>query len=302
VTIDLAYRAEARELAAAVRRLCATPADPPGVPQHWPALAEMGVLGLTAPGSGDAEVLAATMIELGAAGIHGPFLAVMVAARLLDSELADQVAAGRAIPAVGRAPLIAWAPVADVIIGLDGDAAYLASLDEPIEVIDTLAGEPWARCTLTRQSQLAGWPAAAPRVQVGAAAFLLGAGQRLLEAAVTYAGQRTQFGKVIGEFQATSHPLASSHLQLAAADALVRIAAHAVDSDAGDQAARAAAALASASVAAIETSYRAHQTLGAMGFTVEGPIGRRSQLIRQTAASAAALTDLTTAVLVPYDL
>jgi alkylation response protein AidB-like acyl-CoA dehydrogenase len=302
VTIDLAYSAEARELAAAVRRLCSTPTDSPGTPEHWSELADMGVLGLTAPGSGDAEVLAATMTELGAAGVHGPFLAVMVAARLLDSELADRVAAGSAIPAVGRPPLIAWAPDADVIIEIDGDAAYIASLDGPVEVVDTLAGEPWARCSLARQSQLAGWPAAAPRVQVGAAAYLLGAGQRLLEAAVTYAGQRTQFGKVIGEFQATSHPLATSHLQLAAADALVRVAAHAVDTDADDQAARAAAALVSASGAAVETSYRAHQALGAMGFTVEGPIGRRSQLIRQTAASAAALTDLTTAVLVPYNL
>jgi alkylation response protein AidB-like acyl-CoA dehydrogenase len=302
VTIDLAYSAEARELASAVRRLCATPIDERGMPQYWSELADMGVLGLTAPGNGDAEVLAAAMTELGAAGVHGPFLAVMVAARLLDSELAERVAAGTAIPAVGRTPLIAWAPNADVIIEIDGDAAYLANLDAPAEVVDTLAGEPWARCSLTRQSQLVGWPAAAARVQVGAAAFLVGAGRQLLEAAVTYASQRTQFGKVIGEFQATSHPLASSHLQLAAADALVRVAAHAIDSDADDQAARAAAALVSASGAAVETSYRAHQTLGAMGFTVEGPIGRRSQLIRQTAASAAALTDLTSAVLVPYNL
>jgi alkylation response protein AidB-like acyl-CoA dehydrogenase len=82
----------------------------------------------------------------------------------------------------------------------------------------------------------------------------------------------------------------------------VRVAAHAIDTDAGDRAAHAAAALGSASQAAIETSYRAHQALGAMGFTVEGPIGRRSQLIRQTAAGAAALADLTTAVLVPYNL
>lgn len=302
MTIDLIYSAEARELAAAVRRLCSTPSRTANLPEYWSELAEMGVLGLNAVDGADAEVLAATMIELGRAGVSGPFLSVMVATRVLAPELAARVTSGESLPAVGRPPLIAWAPRADLFIELDGAAAYLAEVDGPVAAVDTLAGEPWGRCTLARQAELTGWPEAAARVQVGASGLLLGAGQQLLEAAVAYASQRTQFGRPIGDFQALSHPLATSHLQLAAADALVRLAAYAVDSGADDRAARAAAALASASRAAIETSYRAHQALGAMGFTVEGPIGRRSQLLRQTAASAVALTSIDNAVLAPYDV
>ena len=40
-------------------------------------------------------------------------------------------------------------------------------------------------------------------------------------------------------------------------------------------------ALSAADSLPLETAYRSHQTYGAMGFTVEGPIGNRSAKIRQ---------------------
>ena len=270
--------------------------------ERWTELAALGVLGLTAPDGGSADVLAATGIELGRAGVRGPLLATVVAARALGPAYADRVASGQAIVSMGVPPLMPWAPVAEAFVEIDGATAYLAHASGPIEAVETLAGEPWGRCTLERDEELTAWPEAATLGEIAAAAYLRGAGQRLLDAAVTYAGQRTQFGRAIGDFQATAHPLADCHLHLAAADTLVRLAAHAFDTgDAGSRS-RAVTARQSAATAATATAYRAHQTLGAMGFTVEGPIGGLSQQIRQTAALAAMLTDTTAAVLAPYGL
>jgi alkylation response protein AidB-like acyl-CoA dehydrogenase len=307
VAIDLAYHAQARELADAVRRRCersaAQEADASGMSvELWAELAAMGVLGLTRPDQGDAEVLAAALIELGRGGVRGPLLGVLLAVRLLPDDLAEQIADGRAIPSVGSPPLMPWAPVADAFVELAGSTAYVAHPVGEIEAVDTLAGEPWGRCTLERERELDAVADAAVLAEVGIAAYLVGAGQHLLDTAVTYAGQRTQFGRPIGDFQATAHPLATSRLQLGAAEVLVRLAAHAVDTADPARAAGAAAALRSAGTAAIDTAYRAHQTLGAMGFTVEGPIGRHSRLIRQTVAAATVLGDLTTDVLAPYGL
>lgn len=307
MSIDLTYHSEARELAGAVRKVCARLTDEAAlgeaIPETvWGELARMGVLGLTAVDGGDAQVLAASMIELGRAGMRGPLIGVMAAARALAPEQAEPVSAGRSIPSVGVPPLLPWAPVADVFIEIDDGSGYLAHVAGEIEPVDTLGGEPWGRCTLERISDLPRWPEAATLAEVGAAGYLLGAGQQLLDRAVTYAGQRTQFGRAIGDFQATAHPLASCHLRLAAADTLVRLAAHAVDTGDPEARSRAATARQSAGSAAMDTAYRAHQTLGAMGFTVEGPVGRLSQLIRQTIATAATLTDTTAAVLAPYGM
>ena len=53
------------------------------------------------------------------------------------------------------------------------------------------------------------------------AAQLIGAGQALLDAAVDYAKQRTQFGRVIGSYQAIKHKLADVHIALELARPLV---------------------------------------------------------------------------------
>ena len=312
MSIDLSYSPEARELAAAVRTMCSraeassagTGVSEPAAfsPERWSELAGLGVLGLTGAGGGSADVLAATGIELGRAGVRGPLVAALVGGRALGPAYADRIATGLAIVSMGVPPLMPWAPLAETFIEIDGATAYRAHVTGPIDTVETLAGEPWGRCALERDEELAAWPEAATLGEIVAAAYLRGAGQRLLDAAVTYAAQRTQFGRAIGDFQATAHPLANCHLRLAAADTLVRLAAHAFDTGDAGQRSQAVTARQSAAAAATETAYRAHQTLGAMGFTVEGPIGGLSQQIRQTAAIAAMLTDTTAAVLAPYGL
>ena len=53
------------------------------------------------------------------------------------------------------------------------------------------------------------------------AAQLVGAGQALLDASVEYAKQRSQFGKVIGTYQAIKHKLADVHIAIELARPLV---------------------------------------------------------------------------------
>jgi alkylation response protein AidB-like acyl-CoA dehydrogenase len=64
-------------------------------------------------------------------------------------------------------------------------------------------------------------PAALSRVGDSAAAVLaceaVGAADRALERTVEYVGQREQFGRVIGSFQAVQHRLADVYVQLQAA-------------------------------------------------------------------------------------
>ncbi len=101
------------------------------------------------------------------------------------------------------------------------------------------------------------------------AAQLVGAGQALLDAAVDYAKQRTQFGRVIGSYQAIKHKLADVHIALELARPLVYGAALSLADSSPDTARDVSAAKASASDAALLAARSALQTHGAIGFTAE---------------------------------
>ena len=68
------------------------------------------------------------------------------------------------------------------------------------------------------------------------AAQLVGAGQALLIASVDYAKQRTQFGRVIGSYQAIKHKLADVHIALELARPLLYGAALSLAADSSDTA------------------------------------------------------------------
>ena len=101
------------------------------------------------------------------------------------------------------------------------------------------------------------------------AAQLVGAGQALLDAAVDYAKQRAQFGRVIGSYQAIKHKLADVHIALELARPLVYGAALSLADRSPDTARDVSAAKASASDAALLAARSALQTHGAIGFTAE---------------------------------
>lgn len=108
------------------------------------------------------------------------------------------------------------------------------------------------------------------RGALGRACLLAGAARGALAASVRYAGERVQFGRPIGKFQAVQQQLALAAAEVAAAGAASDAAARTADAD-GVLGARfaIAAAKARASQAAGEVARIAHQVHGAIGFTRE---------------------------------
>ena len=95
------------------------------------------------------------------------------------------------------------------------------------------------------------------------AAQLVGAAEALLSATVDYAKQRTQFGRVIGSYQAIKHKLADVHIAIELARPLVYGAALSLESR------DVSAAKVAASEAALLAARSCLQTHGAIGFTQE---------------------------------
>ena len=287
--IDLEYDADQSALADTVRRWCEHHAPDTVVRELdgqfprplWDGLAELGVLGLgTAEGGGGALEIAAAMEQLGAANVPGPLAATFIATHLLAPDERIAVASGELVVSVGSPPLMPWARAASVYIELDEEEAWRAHAESKMEPVETLGGEPWGRVTLRRDERLDGVSRALAVGDIALGAYLGGAGGRLLHVATDYARDRVQFGRPIGDFQGVAHRLADVHLRLTAARHLVRLAAHALDSGSADAVTDAARARLSATRAGLDAAYAAHQTLGAMGFTVEGPVAGVARRIR----------------------
>ena len=105
--------------------------------------------------------------------------------------------------------------------------------------------------------------------RVALAADLLGCCERALAMAVDYAGQRQQFGRPIGSFQAVKHLCAEMVAELEPARSLVWYAAHAFDErpdEAPLLAAHAKAHLAEIGTRIVRTATEVH---GGIGFTDE---------------------------------
>ena len=95
------------------------------------------------------------------------------------------------------------------------------------------------------------------------AAQLVGAAEALLNGAVEYAKQRSQFGRVIGSYQAIKHKLADVHIAIELARPLVYGAALSLEPR------DVSAAKAAAAEAGLLAARSALQTHGAIGFTQE---------------------------------
>jgi alkylation response protein AidB-like acyl-CoA dehydrogenase len=254
--------------------------------ERWRELAGLGVLAAGADGESGARELVASCEALGAAAAAGPLVESFVAVRLLPEAERAAVAAGEAIASVGEPPLLPFAPLAQLFVALDGERAFLARPRWPVAPLDTLAGDPWGRVELERERELAGAREALTAGRLGCAALLAAAGRRAIEEAAAHARTRRQFGRAIGEFQAVAHPLAACWIRISAAEMLARAAAHDADQRDPEAATLAAAAWLSARGAALDAAARAHQTFGAVGITLEGPIFGLTRRIRQWASLA----------------
>ncbi len=290
MSLDFDLDDEQRAMADAVAVYCRDQASPDAIraavddfPKTlWEGLAELGVLGIaTQEGGGGALEVVASMEELGRANFPGPLVASFVAGRLLAEAERESVARGEAIVSLGAPPLLPWAPFATIFIELAGKRAFRARPAGRVERVDTLGGEPWGRVGLIRGEEFESADTALALGDVAAAAYLAAAGQRLIDAASTHARDRKQFGRALGDFQAVAHPLAQSAMGLAAAAALTRVAAFAIDNQLEDAAHRAACARYSAGRAALEAAYTTPQTFGGLGVMEDGEVFPLARRIRQ---------------------
>jgi len=251
---------------------------------RWKELASLGAIAAGADGESGARELVASCEALGAAATPGPLVETAIALRLLPAPERAALAAGETIASVGEPPLLPFAPLAHHFIALDVGRAYRAQPAGAIEPVDTLGGEPWGRVELLRGAELPGAPAALAAGRLVCAALLAAAGRHVLEIAAEHARTRRQFGRAIGEFQAVAHALADTWTRISASEMLARAAAHAADTGDAEAPALAAAAWLSARRSALAAAQRAHQTLGAVGITLEGPLFALTRRIRQWAS------------------
>jgi len=177
----------------------------------------------------------------------------------------------------GAARGIPWARQAGGLVVSTGVAvAVVAPLPGRIEPGRNLAGEPRDDIVLELEldaRSVAGAPKdadAADVYRMGAlfrAAQMAGALEEALQLAVTYAGDRVQFGRPIGKFQAIQQQLALAAEQVAAAG--VAVASAVAAAGAGDLAFAAGAAKLRVGEAAGKVADIVHQVHGAIGFTHE---------------------------------
>jgi hypothetical protein len=102
----------------------------------------------------------------------------------------------------------------------------------------------------------------------------VGIGSRAVEMAIAYIGEREQFGKKIGTYQAVSHPVVDAYVAVELGRSLAYWAALCVttgDAQADVACAAANAQATEAAVRACETSIQVH---GGIGFTFEHPLHR----------------------------
>jgi alkylation response protein AidB-like acyl-CoA dehydrogenase len=107
-----------------------------------------------------------------------------------------------------------------------------------------------------------------------AAAEAVGAAGRLLDDACRYAGERRQFGRTIGSFQALRHLLADMYVRQASSWSSILYAAAALGEDAVDANTTVSIAKAYVSRSAREVAHGAMQVFGGIAVTAEHPAHR----------------------------
>jgi alkylation response protein AidB-like acyl-CoA dehydrogenase len=244
----------------------------------WARLADLGVTALAVPErfdglDADPVDLVVALERLGRWCVPGPVTESIAVAPVLlaDDERCAALAAGELIVTVALPPRVPRATDADTAgLTLLADVSGNVSEARPGEQHESV--DPSRRLFGVSAGESA-WQADVARgYEFGAlatAAQLIGAGQALLDAAVDYAKQRAQFGRIIGSYQAIKHKLADVHIALELARPLVYGAALSLADQSPDTARDVSAAKASASDAALLAARTALQTHGAIGFTAE---------------------------------
>ncbi|WP_370333955.1 acyl-CoA dehydrogenase family protein [Mycolicibacterium hippocampi] len=247
----------------------------------WAQLADLGVTALMVPEEYDGIEahpvdLVVALERVGRWGVPGPVAEsiavapILLAGRAEWAERSAALASGELIATVALPPLVPRA--------VDADAAGLILVAEDGQVRDAAAGARHESVDMSRKlfdvsaSGDAHSADVARAFEFGAlatAAQLVGAGQAMLDAAVEYAKQRSQFGTVIGTYQAIKHKLADVLIAVEMARPLVYGAAIALAEGSADTARDVSSAKAASADEALLAARSALQTHGAIGFTQE---------------------------------
>ena len=250
----------------------------------WAALAEMGVVGMTAPesagGLGMDEIdLVLLLEEAGRAALPEPLL--------------EHTAVGLPTLAEAGGPVAeAWlerAAAGEATLGAGPDRGYAvgaASCDLVLLIGDQVRAVPVAGASLVEHQSVDGSrrlfevdgdavvldadPVVAfDRAAAAAAAQCVGVAQHLLDATVEYVAQRYQFGKPVGSYQAVKHHLANAALKTEFARPAARHAAWCIAVSDPNRSRDVSLAKALASEAVDLASRTALQCHGAIGYTSE---------------------------------
>ena len=247
----------------------------------WEQLAGLGVTALLVPEKYDGieahPVDAVVALErLGYWAVPGPVTESIAVAPILlaDDARSAQLAEGELIATVAMPPQVPRAVNADVagliLLATDGqvsDASVDAQAGAAHESVDP--ARTLFDVSASGDTQTADTARAYEFGVLATAAQLVGAGQAMLDQSVEYAKQRTQFGRIIGSYQAIKHKLADVHIAIELARPLVYGAALSLAEGSADTARDISAAKVAAADAALLAARSALQTHGAIGFTQE---------------------------------
>lgn len=250
----------------------------------WSSLAEVGLTALRVPeeqgGVGGNPVdLMVAFDQLGYHAVPGPWLetvalapGLLVAARDPDNVLPG-VCAGTGRVSLAAPPLAPYAldaEVADHVYVVTGTELARAASASPLESVDRsrrLARVEVGEVLATLDA--AAVTTSLDEAVLAASAQLLGAGRRLLDESVSYAGTRQQFGRAIGQYQAVKHALADVRVGLDFAAPLLHGAAESLTRSASRASLTVSAAKAACTTAAYRAARTALQVHGAIGYTEE---------------------------------
>jgi alkylation response protein AidB-like acyl-CoA dehydrogenase len=262
--MDFAFTPEQEELRREARSFLAQHPEP-----TWEQLVELGWVGVSIPeehgGLGLGFLEEAVLLEETArALVPGPWFATTVLAQpALEPGAQSRVAAGEE----------RWSAV------VDGLVPNLGEVDRVLTADGAVAAQGEAARTMDETRPLGRLeagdaPVDRPRVLAACALEAIGVGARALELGVEHARTREQFGRPIGVFQAVSHALASSFVELETARSVAYWAAWCVAEGDPQAAVAAAAAKAKATEAAVAACERSIQVHGGIGFTWEHVLHR----------------------------
>ena len=253
----------------------------------WRELGEAGVFNLCLAESAGGVGLGlpeAVLVfeELGRALVPGPLVATHLAAGLVDGAADGAAVVGlveRPVPGAAIPLVVEYLSDLDTLLVLSDEgvaAVDPATLDatavhRPMDPLTPL----WIVTALPEGTPLGGSELSTRRRRDGAlltAALQVGSAGWSTDLATAYAKQRTQFGRVIGGFQAIKHICADMLVRTEVARVAVQAAAVTiVQPDVGDALAAALGAKLLADEAALANGKSCIQVHGGMGFTWEVP-------------------------------